>query len=646
MTYSIIFKTIYPLSVDNIKRFLYLCTQNMKVTKTIIIAILLTAGLLAGCGDSRTDQMLSSIDTLMNNHPDSALQMLDSLKSEKPHWSKSQRMRYDLLHLKAENKAFVPLTSDSVAQALVSYYDTWGNANERMMAHYLLGCLYRDMGEAPQATEAYLDAIAQADTTSRDCDYKTLFRIYAQMATLYHKQLLLSEEIEARKQVRHYALLAKDTFNAIFALDKSISAYILLNKKDDAELLQKEVLRQYMDNGYIQEALLSSTKLMYIYLDYPGNLPKVKLLMDDYEKKSNDFNRDNELSGSKRQYYSYKGQYYEMLNNLDSAEFYYRKVYYPNTSSVAKNPMYKGLLNVFTKRHQADSISKYAQLYCEVNDSSIAKKDQELTAQMAASYNYYRYQKEARENETKANNTLIALITILALLVITSMILWNRYQKIKKRKQQEFIDLNTKYQNATNEYNKNLRMLQILDNAHQGVIANIQEELDRTKDESSRLSELNAEYESEKTRLEEENSKLAESLKTLERQKGLPNYLEHTQLFMETEIVRCLKTLEMIPLSKVTEANWTKLTTEVASFFPQLLNDLNLLPKMTKQKIRVCLLVILKIQDSCIANWLNLKASRISNIKSELNKEMFNDCSARTIYNNLRQKYNILSNGK
>ena len=502
------------------------------------------------------------------------------------------------------------------------------------------------MGEAPQATEAYLDAIAQADTTSRDCDYKTLFRIYAQMATLYHKQLLLSEEIEARKQVRHYALLAKDTFNAIFALDKSISAYILLNKKDDAELLQKEVLRQYMDNGYIQEALLSSTKLMYIYLDYPGNLPKVKLLMDDYEKKSNDFNRDNELSGSKRQYYSYKGQYYEMLNNLDSAEFYYRKVYYPNTSSVAKNPMYKGLLNVFTKRHQADSISKYAQLYCEVNDSSIAKKDQELTAQMAASYNYYRYQKEARENETKANNTLIALITILALLVITSMILWNRYQKIKKRKQQEFIDLNTKYQNATNEYNKNLRMLQILDNAHQGVIANIQEELDRTKDESSRLSELNAEYESEKTRLEEENSKLAESLKTLERQKGLPNYLEHTQLFMETEIVRCLKTLEMIPLSKVTEANWTKLTTEVACFFPQLLNDLNLLPKMTKQKIRVCLLVILKIQDSCIANWLNLKASRISNIKSELNKEMFNDCSARTIYNNLRQKYNILSNGK
>ncbi len=618
----------------------------MKATKTIIIAILLTAGLLMGCGDSRTDLVLSSIDTLMNNHPDSALQMLDSLRSEKPHWSKNQRMRYDLLHLKAENKAFVPLTSDSIAKNLVSYYDTWGNANERMMAHYLLGCCYRDMGEAPQAIDVYLDAIAKADTTSKNCDYYTLSTIYAQMGGLFHKQLLLSSEIEARKQASYYSFLAGDTFRTLFNKEKFVPAYILLNKKDSAEIILKNIRELYTKNGFFKEALQSSTLLMYLYSQDVTRNSELHQLIKEYETESIFFDDNHELPPSKRQYYYYKGQYYENTHLLDSAEYYYRKVYRPNMSFSDKDPMYRGLLNIFYKRHQADSIAKYAKLYCEVNDSSIAKKDQELTAQMAASYNYYRYQKEARENEVRANNARIALITILALSIITSMFLWNRYQKIKRKKQQELIDLNTKYQNVTNEYNKNLRMLQILDNAHQGVIANIQEELYRTKDESSRLSELNAEYESAKTRLEEENSKLAESLKTLERQKGLPNYLENTQLFMETEIVNHLKTLEMIPLSKITEDNWTKLTTEVASYFPQLLNDLNLSPKMTKQKIRVCLLVILKIQDSCIANWLNLKASRISNIKSELNQEMFNDSSARTLYNNLRQKYNILSCGK
>ena len=67
----------------------------MKAKISIFIVFFLAAGLLMGCGDRKTDQMLSSIDTLMNNHPDSALQILDSLKSEQPHWSKSQRMRYD-----------------------------------------------------------------------------------------------------------------------------------------------------------------------------------------------------------------------------------------------------------------------------------------------------------------------------------------------------------------------------------------------------------------------------------------------------------------------------------------------------------------------------------------------------------------------
>lgn len=599
------------------------------------------------CSEGRDHaEMLDCIDTLMNNHPDSALQMLDSLKSEKPHWSKSQRMRYDLLHLKAENKADVFLNSDTIAKQLVNYYDRWGSANQKLLAYYLLGRCYSDMGDSPRAIDAYKNAISLADTTTKDCDYLTLSRVYAQMAGVFHNELLFSDEIQAQQKASYYAYIAKDTINAIFALDKSTSAYILLNKEDSAEILLKNVRSQYLKRGETQKALQSSISLIHIYVKDYKRLYEAKQLMDEFEAKSILYTNNHELSGARRQYYYYKGLYYEQMNILDSAELYYRKVYRPNMSYVEQDPLYRGLLSVYFKKGQADSIAKYAKLFCEANDSSISKKDQSLTAKMAATYNYNRYQKEARESEVRANNARIALITILALLIITSIILWNRYQKIKKRKQQEFIDLSTKYQNATNEYNKNLRMLQILDSARQGVIATIKEELDRTKNESSRLSELNAEYESVKTKLEEENSKLADSLKTLERQKGLPNYLENTQLFMETEIVNHLKTLEMIPLSKITEDNWTKLTTEVANFFPQLLNDLNLLPKMTKQKIRVCLLVILKIQDSCIANWLNLKASRISNIKSELNQEMFNDSSARTLYNNLRQKYNILSSGK
>ncbi|MBO5628366.1 MAG: hypothetical protein J5965_04730, partial [Aeriscardovia sp.] len=569
---------------------------------------------------------------------------------EKAGWSRRQRMKYDLLHLKAKNKAFVPLTSDSIAKDLVDYYDTWGNANERMTAYYLLGCVYRDKGDSPQAIDAYLDAVAQADTTSKDCDFRTISRIYAQMAGEYHKQLLLSYEIDASKQASHYALLAKDTLTAIFEKEICAGIYILLNKKDSAENILKETMCQYKQYGYTKNAIQSSTKLMYMYVQEASKLPEAKHLIDEYEAKSDRFSSDHELKGANRIFYYYKGQYFDGINQLDSAEYYYRKICHHNMPFTAYNSMYKGLLSVYTKRHQADSIAKYARLYCEANDSSIAKKDKELTAQMAASYNYNLHQKDAMESKAKVYRTRLALITMLALIIIAGIITWNRVQKIRKRKQQEIIDLNTKYQNATNEYNNNLHTLQLLDNAHQKIIAAIQEELDKTRHESeayrSKLFEINAEYDDTKAKLSEENRRLTETLKALERRKGIPRYLENTESFMDTDIVKHLKQLETIPLSKVTEDNWAKLINEVSTYFPQLLNDLNNLPKMTKQKVCICLLVAIRIQDSCIANWLNQKAPRISNIKSELNQELFGDRSARTLFNNLSKKYNIMTIGK
>lgn len=601
----------------------------MKATKIIIIAILLTAGLLVGCGDRRTDQMLSHIDTLMSQQPDSALQLLDSLKADKPQWAKSQRMRYDLLHLKAENKAFVPLISDSIAKNLVSYYNTWGNANERMMAHYLLGCVYRDKGDSPRAIDAYFDAIAQADTTSKDCDFRSLSRIYAQMAGIYYEQLLLNKSIKASNNASHYALLSHDTLNYIRELDLSAGAYILLNKHDSADIVLKEVYQLYLNNGYIKDALFSSTKRIYLYVKDLNKLSEAKQLINEFEAKSNLFDRNHELSGARRQYYYYKGLYYEQMNILDSAELYYRKVYRPNMSYVEQDPLYRGLLSVYSKKGQADSIAKYAILFCEANDSSISKKDQDLTAKMAATYNYSLYQKEALENESKANKTRIILITFIFLVILVTIILWKRYQSTKKQKQLEIEDLKAEHVRATDEYSRNLYTIQLLAKSHQQDIVLMKKD--------------NTEYESRITELKKENHRLEVVIKRIEQINGISQYLENTTNFMHTAIVRRLKELENVPLSMIKEEEWTELEKENRKHFPNLLLDLHNAPKTTKQKIRVCLLVILKVPDSCIANWMNLKPSRISNIKSELNGMLFGDNSARTLCNNLRQKYNIIS---
>jgi hypothetical protein len=85
------------------------------------------------------------------------------------------------------NRAYVPMTDgiDSLLLEATKYYDRHGTANQQMRAHYLLGCAYRDMGEAPAALQSYQDAVDRADTLSSDCDYQRLMAVYGQMSELY-----------------------------------------------------------------------------------------------------------------------------------------------------------------------------------------------------------------------------------------------------------------------------------------------------------------------------------------------------------------------------------------------------------------------------------------------------------------------------
>ena len=53
---------------------------------------------------------------------------------------KRGRMHELLLQAQRQNQEYTPFTSDSIGKVLVEYYDRYGNANEQMLAHYLLGC--------------------------------------------------------------------------------------------------------------------------------------------------------------------------------------------------------------------------------------------------------------------------------------------------------------------------------------------------------------------------------------------------------------------------------------------------------------------------------------------------------------------------
>ncbi len=66
---------------------------------------------------------------------------------------------------------FESLTDDTLMADAFAYFKNHGTITDRMWAHYLMGCVYRDPGQAPEALELFRDGIALADATRTDCDY-------------------------------------------------------------------------------------------------------------------------------------------------------------------------------------------------------------------------------------------------------------------------------------------------------------------------------------------------------------------------------------------------------------------------------------------------------------------------------------------
>lgn len=146
-----------------------------------IYLVLLLVAIVSCTGNKRYDNLMQRADSIMDSNDDSAkvaIELLDKVKPQLDDFTKGQRMRYELLYHKAMNKACITFTSDSVMKEVVDYYDHHGSANERMLANYVLGCVYRDMHEAPMALEYYNKATERADTTAADCDTMARFIEY------------------------------------------------------------------------------------------------------------------------------------------------------------------------------------------------------------------------------------------------------------------------------------------------------------------------------------------------------------------------------------------------------------------------------------------------------------------------------------
>ena len=234
------------------------------------------------------------------------------------------QMRAQLEELERQNRADSVMTNDSLAELLVKYFDRHGTPNERMRAHYILGRTYADMGEAPAALEAYLDAADCADTTTLDCDWAKLSRVYGQMSEIFYLQGLIEDNIYCLDKAILFGWKAGDTIQALNEQMYKVNSLLKNHQDDEALSLFDSIFPDCMCYGGKQFAARYCLLPIEVLLNR-NDLKAAHRYLQLFESHSGYFDDSGNIESGRETYYYYRGDYYRRLCQADSAEFFFRK---------------------------------------------------------------------------------------------------------------------------------------------------------------------------------------------------------------------------------------------------------------------------------------------------------------------------------
>ena len=565
--------------------------------KEKVLYLLFIIMILTSCaGNRKYDDLMQRADSIMNVNDDSAkvaIRMLDGVESQLPEFSKAQKMRYELLRHKAMNKAYISFTSDSIMKEVVNYYDRHGSANERLLANYVLGCVYRDMHEVPLALEYYNKATEQADTTAADCDYGTLYRVYSQMGFLFSKQYLPYQLLDAFGKAEKYAYLAKDTLNAIINYQNKGDAYDYLGKKDSVVAINLRSANMFKRIGDNYNAAIALGCNYSYYIEKQDSV-NAKKAFEAYF--STGYEGNLEYEDSKAYVLCQKGIYYMFTGQLDSACYILQQSLKFCKSFSNKAATTKALAHYYAKVNQPSLAMKYALQSSEYNDSSLMEARKKQLQQMQAMYDYGRNQEIARMAEQKATRSTQMNYMVVFACVILLLFLSYIYRKQLVLKKKRIAVSKLLYEDSLLK-------------------------LKRLQDEKAKLVAEN-DNKLFQVIMEKENTidKLKAEISDIQDKYSLTSVSNVELTLMDSSICKKIKFIEVHPRKKMSDEDWKELADTVEktipNFIPRLKNKLN------DKDYQICLLIRLGFTTSLIARLLGLSDAAISKSRKTMLKKL------------------------
>jgi tetratricopeptide (TPR) repeat protein len=520
--------------------------------------------------------------------------------------SQGSKVRQELQRVDSLNSHDIPLDTITTMDAVVDYLDWWGTANERMTAHYLLGSVYRDQDNAPMALRCYRDAVSYADTTASDCDYHRLSRIYGQIADLFHRQRAPRLEIEAERKAVEYAWKAKDTLAAVIFYGSLCGPYHMLNDMDSVIIILEEL--NHICKSIGQEAISASFGVAAtdVYLRR-SDLSKAQAALSEYEQRSGFFDNHGNIESGREIYYKFKGLLYDKRGEKDSAEYYYRKLLrYCNDNDNA-TAAYQGLFSLYNQIGNADSIAKYAALYCQANDSASFRHSADELTRTHALYNYEEHERIAAMKTQEADRYRQAIFFLIVILSVAGYASYRYVKRQQRRKRAALVAANQEYHALLVQYQRLQQDMQLS-----------QQSLDEFRDEKER-----------------EISQLIQQLSLYQDTPLLSEHWHIEQAMLDTPIISDLhhiacqaKVASNVQLKELREF----VEAQLPDFFTAINNKEAML---TPQELSVSILIRLQFSQGELSALFGVSKQRINNIKRSINRKLFKNYSAATLNDNI-----------
>ena len=609
--------------------------------KTYIFLFLAT--LMACTEYGEFERRLTTADSLMNHEqPDSAYRMLCGMDAEAEEVSEPLRMRHLLLRSNAQNKAYVDFTSDSIGCLLVNYYEAHGTPNERMLAHYIKGCAYRDMGDQPASLRCYNDAVAAADTSATDCNFYQLSIIHEQIAKIFNDRAMPDNALQAYEYAERYARKIQDSIGIFTIWGNKSNALITKGEIKEALRIKEAAAEGFRVMGYDQKAARDIGGCIKWYAQQ-GELDKAKAAMDDYENHSGYFMENGDTKPGKEGYYHIKGTYFLEKGELDSAEHYFRKLQHSGTT---RNDLYLatwGLTQLYYHKDQLDSIGKYALQTFLHSDTLYNIGAAENLQYAQAQYDYTRHLETAhrKELETKdleisRRNWIIAGVLLLSIIVF----FWRKQIRLKKSELRTANRKNTQLSTQLHTANKENAQLNTQLDANNLKIAQLNEQIlekarimnglqEQVEDKSRLIKQLNE--------IINHNAANLETIAQMEQTVAIQQQqMEDLQLMIDNftqsrainEIRQHPAIARMSELSRLNNKlphshEWHALYDVVETHFPKFTN-LRQMETISEAEYQVCVLTKLQFALHEIATLTNSTKARLGMIRKRLLEKIFN----------------------